>query len=91
MICEICRLNMDSCDKHHIHSRTHGGSNDTFNKVSICPNCHRKVHTGEIILEGKFSTTGGIQLVWRNKGEVSKTGVKDPLVFIYGGKENGKE
>lgn len=84
--CEICSEIL-TCDSHHIHSLSKGGNDTTYNRCKICPNCHRKVHTGVIIIEGNFRTTNGISLVWRNKGEESITGMVDPLVWIYGSKQ----
>ncbi len=75
-------------DEHHIYSRSLGGSNTKSNLTYICPNCHRRVHRGDLILEGKFFDGYGLTLVWRNKGETSVTGVIDPPVYLYG-KEKG--
>ena len=83
MICEICKDNVPITDTHHIHSTSLGGSNHIWNKCNICPNCHRKVHVGEIIIEGKFSTSNGNIVVWRDKNTPSITGVTDPEVFLY--------
>ena len=85
--CEICTLDFPSCDTHHIISKSKGGTNDVWNKTSLCPNCHRLVHTpGEIIIEGKFLTTNeGYKLIWRKGDDESITQVKDPEVFKYKG------
>lgn len=83
IICEICNEQTE-CDKHHIHSLSKGGSNIESNKCKICPNCHRKVHKGKLIIEGIFTTSNGNTLIWRNKGEESITGMPDPVVWIYG-------
>lgn len=81
MNCEICN---GECilDNHHIHSLSLGGTNDRWNKCRICPNCHRKVHLGKIILEGRFASGKGNILIWRNKGDESITGMPDPPVYI---------
>jgi hypothetical protein len=78
---------MKSLDTHHIVSRTYNGSNKQSNLTKLCPNCHRKVHSGEIIIEGWFMTSIGRQLLWRDSGEKIITERKDPKVFnIYKGK-----
>lgn len=82
MKCEICKKEVLSLDKHHIHSKSLGGKNNTRNIANICPNCHRLVHMGLIILEGQFDTTHGQKLVWRKYGDESVTGLKDPPVYI---------
>jgi len=83
MTCPICNSNFLFTEDHHIESVCYGGSNKPFNKCKICPNCHTLVHAGEIIIEGKFSSTGGTILIWRNKGEESITGLPDPKVYLY--------
>jgi len=81
--CEICDYRMKYLDKHHIHSLSKGGMDIPANRTKICPNCHRLVHSGVIILEGRFSSTKGNILVWRYKGQPSITGLPDPPVFLY--------
>ena len=84
--CEICHIEIRT-DTHHIQSLGKGGLNIPRNRGRLCPNCHRQVHTGYIILEGRFVTDNckgnKTELIWRNKGEESITGVKDPDVWIY--------
>jgi len=70
-------------DNHHIHSLSKGGKDKPWNKCKVCPNCHRKIHMGEIIIEGRFETTAGNTIVYRNKGEKSITGFQDPPVWLY--------
>lgn len=84
--CEICGKEINT-DTHHINSISKGGKNHNSNKCELCPNCHRQVHNGEIILEGKYlvscNETTQIELVWRRKGEESITGLNDPVVWTY--------
>jgi len=65
-LCNICK-NFKHTDVHHIISKSCGGSNEKSNLTDLCPNCHRSVHCGEIIIEGKFNSTQGRRLVWRQK------------------------
>ena len=85
--CEICSK-IEHCDNHHIHSISKGGKDTRGNKCRICPNCHRQVHKGDIIIEGRFTTSTGIIPVWRKKDEPSITGLCDPPVWIYGIKKD---
>ena len=63
MKCEICKQNYPYLQKHHIISKSKGGTNHRLNICEICPNCHSKVHRGDIILEGKISSTAGYILI----------------------------
>ena len=77
--CEICKEYNDLLDKHHIMSRRYGGTNK---KCYICQNCHRKVHIGQIVIEGRFMTTNGNVIIFRNASEPSITNNEDPKVYI---------
>lgn len=80
--CEIC--NQETyLDKHHIISRSKGGPNKSYNIAYLCPNCHRKVHRGVIILEGRFMSCTGNILVWHHKNEGSITNVQEPECYTY--------
>lgn len=90
MNCEICKENT-LLDEHHIQSKSFGGSNHKSNIANICPNCHRLVHKGLLIIEGRFDSTSGSLLIWRKYGDDSVTGVKDPDVFLSKDSEYLKE
>jgi len=85
--CEICGEEINT-DTHHIRSLSKGGEDISSNRCKICPNCHRLVHVGDIIIEGRFlvlsKEESGNILIYRKKGDNSITCVKDPEVFIYG-------
>ncbi len=84
-ICEICKT-LSYVDVHHIQSTSKNGLNTKNNKCDLCPTCHRLVHVGEIILEGRFLTSScsvnETELIWRNNDEKSITETKDPDVWI---------
>ena len=83
MICPICKRNTKNVfDIHHVQSRSHGGSNLRSNKIRICPNCHRQIHLGDIIIEGKVLTTAGVEVIFHKKGEPSITNKQPPAVYI---------
>lgn len=71
--CDICH-NVEFLEGHHIRGRKIKNCDSPFNIANICPNCHFKVHLGEIILENWISSTYGIILLWHKKGEDSITG-----------------
>jgi len=82
MKCEIKECPIDYQEDHHIISKSKGGTNKKFNIAYLCAACHHKVHAGEIILEGKFLTSEGYQLIYHNKGESSITGCS-PDVYLF--------
>ena len=82
--CEICELEIGYLiELHHIQSRSKGGSSLPFNIANICNGCHKKIHHGLIIVEGKFNSNVGRIIVWRNWNDTSITGEKDPEVWLY--------
>ena len=83
MKCEICEGEFESVDKHHIQSKSKGGTNNKSNIAYVCANHHRMIHLGLIVLEGRFdSVPKGEVLVWRKYTAESITGVPDPDVYI---------
>lgn len=84
--CNVCEEWFNSLDKHHIQSRSKGGSNKKQNIIQVCANCHRLIHIGEIVIEGKFPSTeqGGFTLIFRNKEEPSIMNLPLPEVYIIG-------
>lgn len=48
--CENCEWQETICDLHHIIPLSKGGTNDHLNLITLCPNCHRLVHRGIILL-----------------------------------------
>ena len=82
--CEACST-LTFLYQHHIMSTSCGGTSDKGNLANVCPTCHRLVHKGNIVLEGKFMTSEGIQLIWHKQGAESITG-NQPEVFIMGKK-----
>ncbi len=93
--CEICGLNDSSIlHRHHIIPRRDKRSTNSDNNLAIlCPNCHSKVHTGELIIIGVYQSTDGKSLVWFKKDTIppfpkEQWLVKDnPLVVINFKKE----
>jgi len=69
--CEICNLKKpEILHRHHIIPRTDPRcSNSDINIAILCPNCHHRVHTGELTIIGVYDTTVGTQVLWFKKGE----------------------
>jgi len=80
--CEICGC-LHYCDRHHIQSKSKGGNNKWSNICNLCANCHRAVHMGDIIIEGRFLTAHGYQLIYKRKNQNRITSGELPEVFIY--------
>lgn len=59
--CLICEeSNYDILDVHRILPGSQGGKYSEWNMVCLCSNCHRKVHSGEIEIQGKYMSTKGV-------------------------------
>lgn len=51
--CMICGWDKAKCDIHRIKEGKDGGKYEKKNVVILCPNCHRLVHRGIIIVDIK--------------------------------------
>lgn len=80
MKCEICKNTAHH--RHHIISKSKGGNNKKNNLVHLCASCHVEVHKGNLVIEGWFMTTNGLQLIWHKKEETSITGVSPDVYLI---------
>jgi len=49
--CEICDESRVR-DYHHIVPKSMDGSDESWNRVNLCPNHHRLVHRGLIVING---------------------------------------
>jgi hypothetical protein len=69
--CALCgENNYNLLDAHRIIPGKNNGRYTEGNTLSLCVKCHRKVHSGEIELLGKFLSTGGhYVLQFRENGE----------------------
>ena len=72
-ICPICKTPQILVE-HHIEGRNIPNANHPSNLVHICDNCHRKIHSGHIIIEGWFQTTNGKELLWHLSNKESFSG-----------------
>ena len=73
MLCPICKEQEILVD-HHLSGRKIHNAQRRFNRSDICNNCHFKIHSNLIILEGWFMTTDGWKLLWHSADEESITG-----------------
>lgn len=51
--CQCCGKKNIRLEVHHIIYRSNGGTDDENNLITLCENCHSKVHDGTIILNKK--------------------------------------
>ena len=49
---------------HHICEKNQNGTNEDYNLVPVCSNCHSKIHLGLIQPIKWYFTSGGWQLEW---------------------------
>lgn len=86
--CQICK-NVTFLQTHHIEGRNIPNANRASNLIDICANCHNEIHHGEIIIEGWFMSTGGMELIWHKKEENGLTG-NDITPYIIGSQPTKK-
>ena len=79
--CQICGAK-EYLVTHHIEGRDIPNPDHPSNLVDICSNCHHKIHMGDIIIEQWLMTSGGRELIWRNKDGESFTG-RDSKVHLF--------
>lgn len=51
--CQICGAKNTRLEVHHIKYRSQGGSDDLDNLITLCKDCHNKLHEGKIELKVK--------------------------------------
>lgn len=53
--CQQCKKKNTSLNVHHIVFRSNGGSDDESNLITLCSDCHHKLHQGKIKLKKSIS------------------------------------
>ena len=56
--CQVCGKKHTRVEVHHIIYRSQGGTDDEHNLITLCEDCHSKVHNGTLILGKKPRKTG---------------------------------
>ena len=51
--CQICGKKHTRLEVHHIIYRSQGGTDDEDNLITLCEDCHEKIHNGELVLNKK--------------------------------------
>jgi len=51
--CQCCGKKNCRLEVHHIKFRSNGGTDDENNLITLCEDCHKKIHKGEITLNKK--------------------------------------
>ena len=51
--CQCCGKKNCGLEVHHIIYRSNGGNNDETNLITLCKECHKKVHKGIIVIDKK--------------------------------------
>lgn len=54
--CQLCGVKDTRLEVHHIRFRSQGGSDRMDNLVTLCSDCHGKVHSGELTFDKKFKS-----------------------------------
>lgn len=62
--CHFCEEDQYSLlDVHRIKPGKEGGKYTKGNTVTVCANCHRKIHSGTIEIKGRYLTTTGSHII----------------------------
>ena len=62
--CHFCPVDKyDLLDVHRIVPGAAGGKYTPANSVTVCSNCHRRIHAGEIIIERWYPTSAGVKIL----------------------------
>lgn len=56
--CYFCE-EREALDAHRILYGSRGGKYKRHNTLTICPNCHRKIHDGILQILGRYKSTAG--------------------------------
>ena len=59
--CQCCGKKNCQLQTHHIIFRSHGGSDDENNMITLCKECHKGVHNGTIVLDKKPKKNKGLK------------------------------
>jgi len=55
--CQKCKIKKGKLHVHHLVFRSNGGTNTITNLITLCSNCHDKLHSGEFKIKGIKSKT----------------------------------
>ena len=64
--CVLCG-SVEKLHRHHLVSRSKGGTDTPANQVALCEECHRKLHAGEVTLDKK-----GLTFAWQAHAVLDK-------------------
>lgn len=69
--CQVCGTSRENyLQLHHVVYRSHGGSHEEWNLVTLCAKHHDAVHQGRIFIKLK-EVDGVIRAFWRTKKDVT--------------------
>jgi hypothetical protein len=72
--CDICHKKGIPLEEHHINGKDIINPNHASNLTKLCPDCHTLIHNGVVIIEGWFTTTNGLELLWHSLDKSSFSG-----------------
>lgn len=55
--CQKCKTNKGKLHVHHVTFRSNGGTDTPSNLITLCEDCHEKLHNGEFEIKGVKSKT----------------------------------
>jgi len=58
----------DLLDSHRVLPGSEGGKYRRGNSLTTCSNCHRKIHSGRIVVLGKHLSSAGMVVIYLEDG-----------------------
>jgi len=82
-ICQHCKATNVKLHVHHIIFKSNRGTDEPNNLMTLCKDCHDKVHNNEIVIQGTKSRTKHATEVGILKSQLQKTFGKFEETFGY--------
>ncbi len=68
--CVICdNKDYDVLNLHRIIPGADGGRYTAWNVITVCANCHNRIHAGQIVIDRKYPSTSGRPVLHFWEGE----------------------
>ena len=90
--CQVCKKKDIRLEVHHVLERINGGTNRSDNLITLCVDCHKGVHSGEIVLNKRKVKSNTLHSTQTDVivSQLRKwlKGLKLPKTYIFGVRTN---